>query len=124
MAVYGKLADKGIHSDADRNADILFKYMTLWAEIGRNREAQTKRDSLLKRNRRKKEAEDSTCRQLQFDIDSLKHSASYQTGRFLTWAPRKIRGGYHCLEQHGMLYTIKRFIEHMGIDMGTGDYKG
>lgn len=124
MAVYGKLADKGIHSDADRNADILFKYMTLWAEIGRNREAQTKRDSLLKRNRRKEEAEDSKCRQLQFDIDSLKHSASYQTGRFLTWAPRKIRGGYHCLEQHGMLYTVKRFIEHMGIDMGTGDYKG
>lgn len=124
MAVYGKLADKGIHSDADRNADILFKYMTLWAEIGRNREAQTKRDSLLKRNRRKKEAEDSKCRQLQFDIDSLKHSASYRTGRFLTWAPRKIRGGYHCLEQHGMLYTVKRFIEHMGMDMGTGDYKG
>lgn len=123
MAVYGKSTDKSIVSDEDRNAGILLKYMTLWSEIGRKREAQAKRNNLLKRNQRKKEEEERLCRQLQFDIDSLKQSVSYRTGRLLTWGPRKTRGGYYCMRQHGLMYTIKRFMEHMGIDMGTGDYK-
>lgn len=60
---------------------------------------------------------------LKHQIGSLRNSVSFKVGRFLTWAPRKIRGGVKCLSQHGFGYTIKRTIEHFGIDMGTGDFK-
>lgn len=36
---------------------------------------------------------------------------------------RKMHGCILCYKQHGLLYTLKRFIEHCGIDMGTGDFK-
>lgn len=121
-AVYGKQAEENSISDENKNADILLKYMTIWSEIGRNREAQTKRNGLLKQNQMKKNQEDQICRKLQFDIDSLKGSVSFRTGRLLTWGPRKARGCYYCLNQHGFTYTVKRFIEHLGINMGTGDY--
>ena len=40
-------------------------------------------------------------------ILSLKNSVSFKIGRFLTWLPRKIRGGYRCLRDNGLVYTIK-----------------
>lgn len=36
---------------------------------------------------------------------------------------RKMHGFVLCYKQHGLLYTLKRVIEHCGIDMGTGDFK-
>lgn len=60
---------------------------------------------------------------LKKQIKGLKNSVSFKVGRVLTWAPRKIRGGVKCLSQHGIGYTIKRTIEHFGIDMGTGDFR-
>lgn len=122
MAVYGKQVEKENISDENQNANILLQYMTLWSEIGRRRAVQTKRNGLLKRNQLKKNQEEQICRNLKFDIDSLKNSVSFRTGRFLTWGPRKARGCYYCLNQHGFNYTVKRFIEHLGINMGTGDY--
>lgn len=59
---------------------------------------------------------------LKKQIGSLQNSVSFKVGRILTWVPRKIRGGAKCLCQHGVSYTLKRTIEHMGIDMGTGDF--
>lgn len=38
------------------------------------------------------------------------------------WFHCKLQGGWKCLQEHGLLYTIKRTVEHVGIDMGTGDF--
>ena len=56
-------------------------------------------------------------------IESLENSYSFKIGRAITYVPRKIRGGIRCYQDHGGSYTIKRTIEHFGIDMGTGDFK-
>lgn len=63
------------------------------------------------------------CKKLQFDFDCMRNSISFRIGRVITWLPRKIRGGIWCLRDHGVVYTVKRMIEHIGMDMGTGDYR-
>jgi len=60
---------------------------------------------------------------LQEHIKSLEESVSFKTGRALTWFPRKLRGGVNCMKQHGLGYTVKRTIEHFGIDMSTGSFE-
>lgn len=67
--------------------------------------------------------EDIPYERLQYDFDCMRNSVSFRVGRTITWGPRKVRGAYRCLMQHGMIYTLKRCIEHMGVDMGTGDFK-
>ena len=57
------------------------------------------------------------------ELSDIRHGYSFRIGRIVTWAPRKIRGGIHCIQQHGLVYTVKRVLEHLGIDMGTGDFK-
>lgn len=56
-------------------------------------------------------------------MSALKNSYSFKIGRAITYVPRKIRGWFRCYQSHGMSYTIKRTIEHFGMDMGTGDFK-
>lgn len=56
-------------------------------------------------------------------MNALKNSYSFKIGRAITFVPRKLRNGIRCYRSHGMVYTIKRTIEHFGIDMGTGDFK-
>lgn len=60
---------------------------------------------------------------LQFDFDSMQNSVSFRIGRIITWLPRKLRGGMWCLRDHGIGYTVRRTIEHFGVNMGTGDFK-
>ena len=36
---------------------------------------------------------------------------------------QKVQGLLRCIDENGYLYTLKRIIEHMGIDMGTPDFK-
>jgi hypothetical protein len=57
---------------------------------------------------------------LKVQISCLEGSVSFKIGRVLTWLPRKLRGGIICFKQNGLIYTVKRLIEHLGIDMGTG----
>lgn len=57
---------------------------------------------------------------LKVQIKCLEGSVSFKIGRALTWLPRKLRGGVKCFKQNGLIYTVKRMIEHLGIDMGTG----
>ena len=33
---------------------------------------------------------------------------------------KKIPGGIRCYKEHGIKYTFKRFLEHLGIPMGIG----
>lgn len=56
------------------------------------------------------------------ELYNVKHGYSFRIGRVITWLPRKVRGGIWCLHDHGIKYTTKRFIEHLGIDMGTKSY--
>ena len=62
-------------------------------------------------------------RRVEQALRDIRNGYSFRIGRIVTWAPRKIRGGIHCIQQHGLVYTVKRVLEHLGIDMGTGDYK-
>ena len=57
------------------------------------------------------------------DLSDIRHGYSFRIGRIVTWAPRKFRGGIRCIRQNGVVYTAKRVLEHMGIDMGTPDFK-
>lgn len=57
------------------------------------------------------------------ELDNVKSGYSFRIGRVITWLPRKIRGGIQCYKDNGGVYTIKRTIEHMGIDMKTGDFQ-
>ena len=70
--------------------------------------------NLLKKNQEQLE-------HLQFDYSSIQNSLSFRIGRIITWLPRKCRGGIRCFQEHGITYTMKRFCEHLGIDMGTKD---
>ena len=41
----------------------------------------------------------------------IRASWSYRIGRFITFIPRKIRGGIRCYQEHGMRYTLNRVQE-------------
>lgn len=50
----------------------------------------------------------------QFDeAAEIRKSWSYRIGRFMTWIPRKIRGGIRCYKEHGFKYTYYRFLKHL-----------
>ena len=42
---------------------------------------------------------------------AIRASWSYRIGRFITFIPRKIRGGIRCYQEHGMRYTLNRIQE-------------
>lgn len=45
------------------------------------------------------------------EIEQIRSSASYRIGRFVTYIPRKVRGGIRCYKEHGMGYTMRRVKE-------------
>ena len=49
------------------------------------------------------------------EISKIYESFSFRLGRFLTFIPRKIRGGLRCLKEHGLLYTLRRVGEKLKI---------
>ena len=61
-------------------------------------------------------------RKLSKELRDIRQGYSFRIGRIVTWLPRKLRGGIKCFRQHGMVYTAKRTLEHMGINMGTKDF--
>lgn len=44
------------------------------------------------------------------EADLIRASWSYRIGRFITYIPRKIRGGIQCYKVHGLKYTLSRII--------------
>ena len=38
----------------------------------------------------------------------IRASWTYRIGRFITFIPRKVRGGIRCYQEHGMKYTLWR----------------
>lgn len=47
------------------------------------------------------------------EIGNIHNSWSYKCGRFITFIPRKIRGGIRCYKEHGFSYTVQRFLVHL-----------
>lgn len=47
------------------------------------------------------------------EIDAIHASASYKIGRFITFLPRKLRGGIRCYREHGTAYTFQRLLVHL-----------
>lgn len=47
------------------------------------------------------------------EIQNIHNSWTYRIGRFITWLPRKIRGGCRCYQEHGFAYTLERLFVHL-----------
>lgn len=47
-------------------------------------------------------------------LQEIELSCSYRIGRFLTFIPRKIRDGFRCYKEHGLIYTLKRILGYLG----------
>lgn len=45
--------------------------------------------------------------------EAASHSWSYRIKRFITWGPRKVRGFFRCLKEHGAGYTARRVLVHL-----------
>ena len=54
-------------------------------------------------------------RKLSKELRDIRHGYSFRIGRIVTWFPRKLRGGIKCFRQHGVTYTYKRALEHLGL---------
>lgn len=44
-------------------------------------------------------------------IKKIKKSTTYKTGNFILYIPKKIKGGFKCIRQHGLGYTVKLFLK-------------
>lgn len=49
------------------------------------------------------------------ELNDIKFGYSFRIGRLITFIPRKIRGGKKCLRQHGLMYTLRRTLWHLGM---------
>ena len=74
----------------------------------------------LEKKIRSYEAENKS---LEENIRALQNSVSFRIGRQITWFPRLVRGGYRCYQEHGFTFTVRRIIEHLGVDMNTGNFR-
>ena len=110
-----KEAEKVIHTGCKGNA------LRIWDQLS-EKEKVGFRDQLpmLQRIMFDEMTGNGRCCEELYDI---RHSYSFRIGRILTWFPRKIRGGIRCIRQHGVGYTARRVLEHLGIDMGTPDFR-
>ena len=43
----------------------------------------------------------------QQELRDIQNSVSFRIGRFITFLPRKIRGCFRCIREHGLGYTVK-----------------
>ncbi len=42
-------------------------------------------------------------------------SAAPHVGQSNMWVPRKLRGGIQCFRDHGVVYTLRRALYHVGL---------
>lgn len=47
------------------------------------------------------------------EINNIHASWTYRIGRFITFVPRKVRGGIRCYNEHGWRYTWQRVLVHL-----------
>ena len=49
------------------------------------------------------------------ELQDVHNSVSFRVGRAIIWAPRKVRGGLRCCRDHGVGYTVRRTLYHIGL---------
>ena len=49
------------------------------------------------------------------EAELIRRSWTYRIGRFITFIPRKVRGGLRCYQEHGWSYTWHRILVHLHI---------
>ena len=49
------------------------------------------------------------------EVEQESHPVSLRIGLFITWLPRKIKGGIRCLREHDLGYTLRRCLYHLGL---------
>lgn len=103
-----------------QSPSLLSEYKTLQTKVKNANAKATATETALKKQLAKVQKDNTIFKSQK---ESLENSYSFKIGRAITYVPRKIRGGLRCYQDHGISYTIKRTIEHFGIDMGTGDFK-
>ena len=47
------------------------------------------------------------------ELYATQNTVSFRVGRFITWLPRKLRGGVRCYREHGGKYTFYRLLYHL-----------
>ena len=47
------------------------------------------------------------------ELMDIRNSKSYRIGRMITFVPRKIRGFFDCIRDHGLEYTVKYFFKKL-----------
>ena len=47
------------------------------------------------------------------ELNAIKNSKSFKLYRIISYGPKKVRGGYHCLKENGMNYTVHHFFEKL-----------
>ncbi len=88
-------------------------------EYMKENDRATKVENALKKQLQQ---EKTKSQKLEKNLRDIRQGYSFRIGRIVTWVPRKIRGSIRCFRQHGAIYTAKRTLEHLGIDMGTKDF--
>lgn len=56
-------------------------------------------------------------------VADLRKSHSYRIGRTITWVPRKLREGYHCLRENGIKYTVMDLIKKISASLVQNSQK-
>ena len=51
----------------------------------------------------------------QQELRDLRNSVSFRIGRAITFVPRKIRGGFRCVKEHGLGYTLRLGLNKLGL---------
>lgn len=45
------------------------------------------------------------------ELEIILNSKSYKIGQVITFLPRKMNGGFHCIKDHGLFYTVRLFFK-------------
>lgn len=54
-------------------------------------------------------------KQLERELQNIRRSRSFRIGRFITFVPRKIRGGIFCCRNYGFAYACRRLFIKLGL---------
>ena len=56
---------------------------------------------------------EATKEQIRNELEMILRSTTWHVGRFVTFIPRKLKGGIKCIKDHGLSYTIKHSLYKM-----------
>ena len=87
------------------------KNSRLWKENQQLQAERSKNNRLWKENQQLKKDLTQARRERDWakkKVGNICASLAYRVGRAITFIPRKLRGGYRCVKEHGIRYTFRR----------------